>query len=57
MANLKLDDGDIKKLKGFFGLKPGAKLKDFSAELKALTTDDRAELIKLIDFEIGAGAI
>ena len=54
---LELADGPTMKLKRFFGLQPGEKLVEFSAELKALTTADRAELISLIDVEIAAGAI
>ena len=54
---LELKDGPTMKLKRFFDLKPGQKLVEFSAELKALTTDDKAELISLIDVEIEAGAV
>ena len=54
---LELTDGPTMKFKRFFDLKPGQKLAEFSAELKALTTADRAELISLINVEIEAGAV
>ena len=59
MATRKLEvaDGPTMKFKRFFDLKSGQKLAEFSAELKTLTTADRAELISLIDVEIEAGAI
>ena len=54
---LKLEDGPTMKFKKFFGLKPEEKLVEFSAELKQLSVDDKAELISLINVEIEAGAI
>ncbi len=34
-----------KTLKDFFGLRPGEGLKDFAAELKALTPEDKEQLV------------
>lgn len=33
-------------MKGYFGLKPGQSLKDFSDELKSLTFEDKMEMAK-----------
>lgn len=39
---------DVALLKEFFGFKPGQTLTEFGAELKALTPEDKAELVALI---------
>lgn len=38
---------DVALLKEFFGSKPGQTLTEFGAELKALTPEDKAELVAL----------
>ena len=40
-------------LREFFGYRPGETLKEFSAELKQLTPDERAELAALAAAELG----
>lgn len=41
----------VKVLKDFFGVKPGDSLKDFAAELKELTDEDKAQLVAGIEDE------
>ena len=43
----------ITAMKKFFGLKPGQSLKDFSAEVKELTAEDKRELAELACAEMG----
>lgn len=40
-------------LKEFFGYQPGRGLKDFAEEVKALTPEDKTELVKLAAVELG----
>lgn len=40
--------------KNFFGFKAGQTLGDFSAEVKALTKEDRAELTPQLEAALGA---
>ena len=39
--------------KKFFGMKPDQTLAEFSAEIKALTAEDRTELAGLLSVEFG----
>ena len=41
----------VKVLKEFFGLKPDQTLKDFAAELKELTSEDKEQLVQGIENE------
>lgn len=41
----------------FFGRKPGQSIADISAELKALTPEDRAELAPLLSKELGVEVV
>lgn len=40
-------------LKNYFGLKPGQGLKDFAAEVKELSVEDKRELTELAAVELG----
>lgn len=42
----------IMVLKEYFGYRPGMGLKDFAAEVKALTPEDKAELVTLAAAEL-----
>lgn len=41
----------VVQCKNFFGLKPGQSLAQFSAELKQLTVDDKADLSMMLEKE------
>ena len=43
----------IMVLKEYFGYQPGKGLKEFAAEVKALTPEDKAELVALAAAELG----
>lgn len=43
----------IMVLKEYFGYRPGEGLKEFSAEVKALTPEDKTELAELAAKELG----
>jgi hypothetical protein len=40
-------------MKQFFGLKDGQQLKDFAAELKALTPEDKMEFHRMLNEDAG----
>lgn len=43
--------GDIKTIKDFFGFRPGDGLKDFADEVKALSEDEKRQLVDGINDE------
>jgi hypothetical protein len=47
---------DIVLLKEFFGLNPGQTPKEFGAEMKALTPEDKAELVALVRSRLAEAA-
>lgn len=49
--------GFIKAVKEFFGLQPGQKLAEFSAECKAVKPDDRAWFCQEMSRELGVPVV
>jgi hypothetical protein len=45
--------GPTKILVTYFGYRDGQKLRDFAAELKELSTDEKDELVRLAAVELG----